>query len=159
MYRFLFFRVYQNVDVAEDLTSEVFMKALKAYETYDPNKSQKAWIMTIARNHLINYYRDRKETTDIDEIAFKIEGVDGKEFEFAQDDIRQIHDALSQMEPKDRDLIELKYLQGYRYKEIASMYAKTPGAVRVETFRAMKKLKVIIEPRYAESEEKIEEPA
>ena len=159
VYRFIFFRVYQNRDVAEDLTSEIFMKALRAFESYDPNRSQKAWIMTISRNHLINYYRDKKEACDIDELAFKLEGINGEEFEFANDDIRQIQSALSELDERDKELIELKYIQGYRYKEIASMFEKTPGAVRVETFRAMKKLKLIIEPRYAKVEETTEEVA
>ncbi|PIQ67596.1 hypothetical protein COV92_02110 [Candidatus Uhrbacteria bacterium CG11_big_fil_rev_8_21_14_0_20_41_9] len=148
VYRFVFFRVYQNRDVAEDLTSEIFMRALKAFETYDPAKSEKAWIMTIARNHLINYYRDKKETSDLDEIAFQVQGIDGNELEDTNDTIREIQSGLLELEENDRELIELKYIQGYRYKEIANIVGKTPGAVRVETFRAMKKLKLIIKPRY-----------
>ncbi|PJA46106.1 hypothetical protein CO173_03640 [Candidatus Uhrbacteria bacterium CG_4_9_14_3_um_filter_41_35] len=152
VYRFVFFRVYQNRDVAEDLTSEIFMRALKAFETYDPAKSEKAWIMTIARNHLINYYRDKKETSDLDEIAFQVQGIDGNELEDTNDTIREIQSGLLELEENDRELIELKYIQGYRYKEIANIVGKTPGAVRVETFRAMKKLKLIIKPRYEEVE-------
>ena len=152
MYRFVLFRVYQNVEVTEDLTSEIFMKALKHFEKYDPKKSEKAWIMTIARNHVINYYRDRKEVSDIDELAFKIEGVDGQEFEFQEDDKRHIYAALGQLSVKDRALVEMKYLQGYRYKDMAEILAKTPGSVRVETHRAMKKLKVIMEPQYRKTQ-------
>lgn len=159
VYRFLFFRVNQNVEVAEDLTSEVFMKALKNFESFDPKRSESAWIMTIARNHLINYYRDRKETIDVDEVAFGLAGEDGRAAVVAIDDQAQVRRALAKINAKDRQLIELKYLQGYPYKEIAEIVGKSPGAVRVEAHRAMKKLKQVLDKIYVEPEATTEEAA
>jgi len=54
-----------NKEIAEDLTSEIFLKALKNFATYNPDISQVAWIMTIARNHVINHWRDQKEVIDV----------------------------------------------------------------------------------------------
>jgi len=159
VYRFIFFRVNQNVDVAEDLTSEVFMKALKNFHSYDPKKSQTAWIMTIARNHLINYYRDKKETIDVDEIAFKLEGNDGREDLVRTDDIMVLEEAMAELDTKDRELIEMKYIQGYRYKEIGEIVGKTSGAARVEAHRAVKKLKSKLETVYEGPGRTIQEPA
>lgn len=148
VYRFVFFRVSNNVDVAEDLTSEIFMKALGAFAHYDPKRSQKAWIMTIARNHVINHWRDRKEHVDVDEIAFSLKGEDGREEEVKNDDQRLLLQAMEKLPPKDKRLVEMKYLLGYRYKEMGKELSKTSGAVRVETHRAMKKLKKILVPLY-----------
>ncbi|MCH8049449.1 RNA polymerase sigma factor [Patescibacteria group bacterium] len=148
VYRFIFFRVNHNRDIAEDLTSEIFMKVLQNFHSYDPKRSQTAWVMTIARNHLINHYRDRKEVIDVDEISFKLEGSDGREDIERLDDQATLQKAMSELDAKDRQLIELKYLQGYRYKEIAGIIGKSAGAVRVEAHRAMKKLKAKLEGKY-----------
>ncbi|MDA0208540.1 MAG: sigma-70 family RNA polymerase sigma factor [bacterium] len=143
VYRFIFFRVGQNRDLAEDLTSEIFMKALRAFAKYDPDKSQIAWIMTIARNHLYNHYRDQKESIDIEDVKYSLEGEDGRQSSEQRDAVRELYDCLDQLEPRERRLIEMKHIEGYRFKEMATELKKTPGAVRVEAHRAMKKLKKI----------------
>jgi RNA polymerase sigma factor (sigma-70 family) len=48
---------------------------------------------------------------------------------------------MDKLKPPERSLIEKKYLLGYRYEEIATSLGKKAGAARVETHRAMKKLK------------------
>lgn len=138
VYRFVFFRVGMNKEVAEDLTSEIFMKALRAFAAYDPKKSESAWIHTIARNHLKNHYRDQKKTEDLDD--FQI-GYDGVKAEEEIDEIRELKGQLAKLEKKDRRLLEMKYVQGYKYREIAEILKKSTGAVRVEAHRALKKLK------------------
>ncbi len=138
VYRYLFFRVSMNREVAEDLTSEVFMKALKAFASYDPKISESAWIHTIARNHLKNYYRDKKITEDIDDFTL---GYDGNRNEEELDEIRELRGNLAKLEKKDRQLLEMKYIQGFKYKEIGTILKKSTGAVRVEAHRALKKLK------------------
>lgn len=144
VYRFVFFRVSTNRDVAEDLTSEIFMKALRAFEKYDPDKSESAWINTIARNHLANHYRDTKYTDDIDAVAFSLEGEDGNQKAEMNDERRILYEALSKIDKTARKILEMKYIQGYRYKEIAEVLGKTVGAVRVESHRSIIKLRKLI---------------
>lgn len=141
VYRFVYFRVSQNRAVAEDLTAEIFTSALEAFPRFNPDRGAKAWIMTIARNKVINYWRDKKEAVDIDEIAFSLEGDNGLEQAEMADDVRHLSAALQKLKPQERLLIEHKYLLGYRYQEVAAEISKTVGAVRVETHRAIKKLK------------------
>ena len=143
VYRFLYFRVAQNKEVAEDLTSEIFMKALKSFDKYDPKRSQIAWIMTISRNHLYNHYRDRKEHTDIEVVQFSLEGVDGREEAELTDDVRVLYEMLDTLNDKERRLVEMKHIQGYRYKEIAEIEGRSSGTIRVEVHRAMKKLRLL----------------
>jgi len=133
-----------NREVAEDLTSEVFMKALKAFASYDPKKSESAWIHTIARNHLKNHYRDTKKTEDIDDIVL---GYDGQRVEDEIDEIRELRGHLAKLEKKDRQLLEMKYIQGFKYKEIGEILKKSTGAVRVEAHRALKKLRQLYESK------------
>lgn len=148
VYRFVYFRVRNNVEVAEDLTSEIFIKALANFAKYDPEKSESAWILTIARNHVINHYRDQKESVDIDDMEFSLVGSDARKDEVVKDDERRLRDALDQLEKKDREIIELKHLMGYRFKEIGSLLGKSPGSCRIDAHRAMKKLKEILNETY-----------
>ena len=138
VYRFVFFRVRMNKEIAEDITSEIFLKALKHYAGYDPKQSHTAWIMTIARNTVINHYRDTKATTDIDELAFMLPGLDGREEVTLEDDQWRLCQAMKKLKPKDRRVIELKYIEGYRYKEIAEILGKSAGAARIEAHRDRK---------------------
>lgn len=144
VYRFVYFRVSNNRALAEDLTADIFTSALAAFETFDPSRGEKAWIMTIARNKLINHWRDRKDAVDIEDVAFTLEGENGLRNVETADDVRHLQDAMRQLKPHERTLIEQKYLLGYRYKEIAANLDKQPGSARVETHRAMKKLKQLM---------------
>lgn len=144
VYRFVYFRVSQNRAVAEDLTADIFTSALEAFQRFNPDLGSKAWIMTIARNKVINHWRDKKDSVDIDELAFSLEGEDGIAEAEKADDIRHLTKALHALKPQERLLIERKYLLGYHYQEVAIEIKKSVGAVRVETHRAMKKLKKLL---------------
>lgn len=142
IYRYVLFRVGRNQALAEDLVSEIFMKALKNFHKFDPNISQSAWIYRIARNHLANHFRDSKPEADIDDIAFVLAGDDGRET-FAQtgDQIR-LHEALDQLAPQERKLVTMKHLEGYSYKDMAAILEKSTASLKMATSRAMKKLNV-----------------
>jgi len=148
VYRFVLFRVQMNRETAEDLTSEIFIKALEHFAKYDPDRSQVAWIMTIARNRVINHWRDKKEHSDIDDLAFCLEGSDGRKDAESRDDIGQVQKALRKLGKKDRKLIELKHLLGYRYKDMEELLDTKAATLRVETHRAMKKLKSVLQKIY-----------
>ncbi|MCR4314701.1 MAG: sigma-70 family RNA polymerase sigma factor [Candidatus Uhrbacteria bacterium] len=142
IYRYVFFRVGRNVAVAEDLVSEVFMKALKNFHKFDPEISQSAWIYRIAHNHLANYFRDQKKSVDLEDVIFTLAGEDGrKTFETREDEMK-LYKALDSLAPEDRRLVTMKYLDGYSYKEMAHMIEKRTDALKVATHRAMKKLKL-----------------
>ncbi len=141
VYRFVYFRVGQKREVAEDLTSDIFTSAFEAFDRFDPERGEKAWIMTIARNKVINHWRDRKDSVDIDDVAFTLVGEEGMETAERREDTATLKEAMDKLKPPERNLIEKKYLLGYRYEEIATSLGKKAGAARVETHRAMKKLK------------------
>jgi RNA polymerase sigma-70 factor (ECF subfamily) len=148
VFRFIFFRVGGNREVAEDLVSEVFIKALKNFEKYDETLSGNAWIMTIAKNHVISYWRDQK-------ISFSLPGQESeKEIEedafwlrqaieaFKQvDNSRYLADILAKLNFEEREIVTFHYLFGYSYKEIADEKGVSEGAVKVAAHRALKKMK------------------
>lgn len=60
MYRYIFFRVSVQ-QTAEDLTSQVFIKAWEKLAQYQPRGSFMAWLYAIARNTVIDHYRMRRQ--------------------------------------------------------------------------------------------------
>jgi RNA polymerase sigma factor (sigma-70 family) len=144
VYRFVFFRVNYNKAVAEDLVSEIFMKALENFAVYDITVSHSAWIMTIAKNHLANYWRDQKKTDVLpdDEIS----GYDSLWLDISarmadkSAKTRELYELLAQLEPASRQVVTFHYIYGYSYAEIAEILKMTETAAKVAAHRAIKKL-------------------
>ncbi len=142
IYRYVFFRVGRNREVAEDLTSEIFMKALEHFEEYDSKISESAWIYRIAHNKVLNYWRDSKATVDVNDgvIEAEIGGVDHRGRLNERLDIESL---LAKLTREERELVTLKYLSGYRYSTMGEVLGKSADAVKVATHRAMQKLKAL----------------
>ena len=141
IYRFLYFRVGANRERAEDLTQDVFMKALRAFDRYDQSISASAWIFTIARNHLINDSAKQKAHTPLEEIEnmeLDVEPLMSKLER--EDDVRMLLESLHVLQKDEKELIQRKYLEGWSFAELAEEKKTTTGALRVKATRAIKKL-------------------
>lgn len=147
IYRYVFFRVGQNRDVTEDLVSEIFMKALKHFEKYDPEISKSAWIYRIAHNHLANYFRDKKPTADVEDVKFFLIGEQGEQTMQDREEQLQLYEALDELEAEDRKMVTMKYIEGYSYKEMADVMDRSADALKVATHRAVKKLRISLKPK------------
>jgi len=156
LYRFVYFRVGANKQVAEDLTSEIFLKALEHFDKYDERISKSAWLFTIAKNHLINYWRDRKPTISLptQEQFEECENGAVEEFEFAfqahianlerEGDRIFIERLLRHLSEEETRIVTFHYLFGYNYAEIGQILGKNETAVRVAAYRALKKLRLYV---------------
>ena len=134
--------------MAEDLTQDLFVKALGAFEGYDPAVSQSSWIYTIARNHLINQMQKLRPGVDLEEIENTIwDAVDWGDKMALRHDEKRLWEAISQLPPEDAELVRMKYLEGWPYDEIAEKLEKTAGSLRVQAHRALKQLKKILKQK------------
>ncbi len=149
VYRFVFFRIGTNQQLAEDLVSEIFMKALEHFDSYDATRSVSAWLMTIAKNHLANYWRDTKPTIGLpeDEQTEETKADDRIWLKLATHKLKQqavatlVRQLLALLDPDTAEIVTLHYVVGYTYKEIAAMKDMQEGAVKVAAHRALKKLR------------------
>jgi RNA polymerase sigma-70 factor (ECF subfamily) len=146
IYKFVYFRVAGNREKAEDLTQDIFMKAFEAFERYDPKISASAWIYTIARNHIINMAAKDRPQTDIEEVEFKVAN-DWEHLAERSFDEKRLLEALERLPTQEADLVRMKYLEGWKYKEIAEILGRNPGALRVQMSRVLKKLKAILKQK------------
>ncbi len=73
IYRYIYFRVGRDKDLAEDLTSEVMLKAYENFDSFDPLKSFSTWIYSIAHNYLVDFYKKKRiEQVDLEDSKNKI---------------------------------------------------------------------------------------
>ncbi len=145
IYKFVYFRVGANKELAEDLTQDVFLKALDAFERYDPKISGSAWIYTIARNHIINQAAKNRPQVDLEEIEDT--DWDRQDWDAVMElrhDERRLLQAIDLLPCDEGNLIRMKYLEGWRYEEIAECLNRSAGGLRVQACRVLKKLKAIL---------------
>lgn len=148
IYRYLFARV-KHRELAEDLTSEVLIKILKNLSRLDPGKNINAWVFTIARNVLIDFYR-KKNAQPKQGKGLEIE-LETPETKLTRETLlRDIIKALQTLSDLEREVIELTYFAELKGKEIAKILRKSTGNIRIIRHRSIKKLKKIIENEYRE---------
>jgi RNA polymerase sigma-70 factor (ECF subfamily) len=151
IYRYVYYRVRDDAE-AEDLTSDVFMRALKAIPRYEPRQAFLAWLYRIARNAVID--RARKGNRQVPfEDALEHPGVDRivePDVELlAHSDGAMLRLALAKLTPLQQEIIVLRFLEGYSTQEIARLVGKNEGTVRGIQFRAIGALRQLIPSREA----------
>lgn len=150
VYRYVCFRVADDT-LAEDLTSQVFLKAWEHLDRYQPGGSPfLAWLYTIARNQVIDYYRTRKESVALDEavaLPADIQSV-GEQVE-TRFELQAMRDALQFLTEDQQQVLILKFIAGMETQEIARLMKKGEGAVRALQMRALQTLAKFMEPQKA----------
>lgn len=110
-------------EVAEDLCSQVWIKALKGLEKFSEQEaaSFKSWMYRIAQNTVIDYYRSKKEEVSIDdvvEITFHediAKNIDNK------DVLHEVQEFLKTLKPLEREVVILRVWDDLSYKEISEI--------------------------------------
>jgi len=145
VYRFIFFRT-SNQALAWDLTQECFLKMWEYVRDgkREKVKNQRAFLYTIARNIVIDHWRQKeKQTTiDLEEVAHAIpDGNDMHEKTVLKDEIGNMLKLLKLLPEHHREILTMRYTQELSFSEIAGILSKSAVSVRVEAHRAIKKLK------------------
>ena len=150
VYAFLYYRVARPED-AEDLTSEVVLRIIKALKRQRGNFY--AWMYRIARNRLIDFYRQRAVRSEV-----SLAEVTQKELNKSVDFSRRImtkeklRKGLEHLTDEQKQVIILKFIEGYTNPEVAKIVGKSVGAVKVLQFRALKALREYFSRRGYEEE-------
>lgn len=143
IYRFVYIKVNSS-QIAEDLTSEVFLKTWEKYQARTGIKNPKAYLYTVARNLVIDFYRQKGQASimSIEEKDIEVPGQDDLEnVNKDQENLAQVRTALAKIRPEYQDVIILRHIDGLAIKDIAKIIDKSKGATRVMLHRAMEELK------------------
>ena len=141
IYAFIFYKTFHR-ETAEDLTSQTFTRALEKICSFNPRKGNfNSWIYAIARNSVVDFYRTKKDSKNIDDI-FDLADPTDIPAEFAQkNDFAEIRAALRKISPRQREIILLRIWEGLKFREIAEVLEKSEAAVKMDFARGLRNLK------------------
>lgn len=140
-----------NMDEAEDLASEVFVRALRAIDSYkDTGAPMEAWLFKIARNSVIDHLRERRRRPPPTELNEALGGPDGKDgpddrLEHAEE-VEMLKQAMEHLSDAQRQVLALRFGAEMTSEQVATVVGKKPGAVREMQSAAISKLRQIMRP-------------
>lgn len=134
--------VVRSREEAEDITSEFFIKLFSLGDTYRPGGGHKAWLVTIARNMAIDRVRKIDREILVDELAEPItENLRQKSMETRVVEQVTLKKAMESLKADEKEILDLKVVGGFTFKEISEMYGKPIGTVSWIYNNAIKKLR------------------
>lgn len=147
IFRYCYYRVF-NRELAKDLSQEIFMKTWKSLTDGNEVKNIRAFCYRVARNIVIDYSRKKRESS-LDELHDK--GFDPSvELSEKMRDQIDANTAISHIKMMDdiyREVLLLRFVDGFSPKEIADMIGETQNVVSVRIYRGLKQLRSGLEPK------------
>jgi RNA polymerase sigma-70 factor (ECF subfamily) len=143
VYRFLFYRT-RSRQLAEDLTSETFFRALRSLSGFTwQGRDFGAWLTTIARNLATDHFKAAKTRLELttDDMGFHGGDVEGPETDVLRTlTTEALFRALSELPEDQRDCLIMRFLQGLSIAETAEVMGRSDGAIKQLQLRAIRKL-------------------
>ena len=134
------YRMLGNQRDAEDITQEAFIRAYKAFHTFNTDRPMRPWIKRIVTNLCLNQIKSHRPTLSLENgLPPPKEPKPGPETETAnRQQEGDIRNAILSLSPHYRAVIELRPFQCLSYDEIAKTLNKPLSTVKSDLFRARK---------------------
>lgn len=142
----LILRMLRDPTLAEDLTQDTFLRAYRSLDKYNPVYPFNNWILKIASNLCIDNIRKSKNVAFSDsdtELSLVQQNVfvDPQEAILDKEASQELARALTILPAKYRLVILLRYLEGLKYEEIATVLEEPLGTIKTKLYRARGLLK------------------
>ena len=144
-YRYIRDYIYskvRNFDTAEDITSDVFLKALTHYESFDPQKaSVHTWMCHIANNTVVDFFRKKENKIlklDLDEI--RDNGSDDDYPIFMEAERTMIQNLMTKLTPEEKEIVILSYFHNMKSGDLGEKLGITAKAACERRRRAVAKM-------------------
>ena len=149
IYNFICYRV-PGTQLAEDLTSEVFLKALESIDSYVfRGIPLHAWLLRIARTTVAMYYRSRPASAEVslEEELLPTEVGPSDVFDSGLTQ-KQLAQALAHLTEDQQEVIILRFVDGLSNAEAGQVLGKSEGAVKSLQHRALSSLNRVLEEAF-----------
>lgn len=115
----------KNVEAAEDISQDVFIRLLETDTTFNENEHIKAWLITVTLNLCKDYYRksNRRKSVSIDGVTINVKVKEN-------DEHIDLLNALYNLRNEYRSVLYLYYYEEYTIQEIANMMNKTKSTIK-----------------------------
>lgn len=143
IYRFIYYKVFSR-ELAEDLTSDVFLKALRRLSSYNSERGRfNSWLYQIARNSVVDYYRTKKENIPIDDVFDLGHDERTPEQLDALAGLVKVEEYLRTLPVRQREIITLRIWEGKSFDEIAELLGGTEGSAKMAFSRSIRLLREV----------------
>jgi len=146
----LFAYVYQQTasrEDAEDIVLDVFLSILQntRFPTFDAKK-QEAWLWTITRNKVVDYYRrsNRRRPVSIEwlsEPLYEDEHQTPEQISLQREEYLWLSSSIQALPELQQEVLRLRFGHGLKCEEIAPVVEKSAGAVRMILLRTLHRLR------------------
>jgi RNA polymerase sigma-70 factor (ECF subfamily) len=145
VYRFALYRVHGDSALAEDITSEVFLRALKKIKGFQwQGRDVGAWFLTIARNLVLDHFKSGRARLEVlgaeAPLGSNDRVVDAEDAALSRVSTQDLYKAIQQLGTEQQEVIYWRFLQGYSVAETAAAMGKSDGAIKALQYRAVKAL-------------------
>jgi RNA polymerase sigma-70 factor (ECF subfamily) len=122
---------------AEDAAQETFLALVRGRDRLEAAESERAWVLTVARNTAVSLLRKRRAARAVPEPATAAPPI------AEPVDRARLHEALASLPEADREVIVMRFLEGKSAEEMAAATGKTRGALATALCRALARLRGI----------------
>jgi RNA polymerase sigma-70 factor (ECF subfamily) len=151
IWRYVRTRIPEHYE-AQDITSEIFTRAWRAWSRYDPAMgTARAWLLGIAHHVVADWWRSRR--TEGWPLGHRLpEALDSNVSPYPRPDevvlqeelLAQLQRALTTLSDREREAIALRFAGGLTSAEIGQILGLTEGAVKMMIYRAIMKLQGVM---------------
>ena len=127
--------------IAEDITSETFMKAIQSIDSFKGNCDIRVWLCQIAKNSYFSYLRKIKKFVDIEALPEKADDQDVEQIISSAETSMKIHEVLHNLGEPYKEVFSLRVFGELSFKQIAYLFGKSENWACVTYHRARKKIK------------------
>lgn len=151
-YEQIFRYVYQRMDdkeLAFDVTSQVFLKALNNIQKYEFRGVPFAsWLYRIAKSELYQSFRDKKARRTVNvESMHLFEMIEDWEEDTSDENRQLLLGVISQLDSEEIQLLELRYFEKRSFREVGEILEITENNAKVKSHRVIKKMRKIFEKK------------
>ena len=140
----LAYRMTGNLEDADDLTQETFIRAYQYLWRYDTSRKFFTWLYTLALNLIRNHFKKNKYNKSSEELSANLLADKNPSPETELIETQEISVYLLRLEDESRALLIMKFHQGLTFEEIAQITGKSLSAVKMRIYRGLEKLKELL---------------
>lgn len=136
---------------AEDLTAQVFFKALSSAGTYRGSGSYRAWLFRIAHNSIATWGKHKTRSVIVlSEVPDSTDPAPSPASQaIATEERSFVRQKVAELPPAQREVVALRYLEDFSIEEVAAITRRKQGAVRILLHRARIGLRKTLEGKEA----------
>lgn len=136
----------RDCELAADVTAEVFVRAWVNRETLKPSPRPMAWALTVTRNRVMDEFRARRYTLNLDDVEEPEDSSQHDiELELTEAQKTFIRGSIERLTPEQQQVVFLRFYQQLPHEQVALQLGRTPNAVRAIQFRALARLRKLLE--------------